>query len=225
MLPVMLVAVPDNANLDPRSILEDRLSTMCALALLLVGVLGAAAEGKLQVMDAGCTEKFSHARIKVRVLTRDNTNYLKDGARGFGIDLWDPGGHYFSTSIVFSFFFKIWDPGQSLSLAIMLRLSIPSHAGLMAGWGLQVQPAMVLSVRKSQQGKLEVLTQWQGMPDFESSWESAEDIKLSFPSFHLEDKVVVQEGGIVRDQVPKGFKGSMGKHNSELGVNIVGSIV
>ena len=79
-------------------------------------------------------------------------------------------------------------------------------------------------MRKNQHRELKVLIQWLGMTDFESSKGSVEDIKLSFPSFHLEDKVVVQ-GGIVRDQVPKGFRGSMGKHNSELGVNIVGSIV
>ena len=43
--------------------------------------------------------------------------------------------------------------------------------------------------------------------------------------------MVVQEGGILRDQVPEGikaykrkrFRGRMGKQNSELGVNIVGS--
>ena len=70
-----------------------------------------------------------------------------------------------------------------------------------------------------------MLIQWLGMTDFESSKGSVEDIKLSFPSFHLQDKVVDQEGGIVRGQVPKGFRGSMGKQNSELGVNIVGSTV
>ena len=68
-----------------------------------------------------------------------------------------------------------------------------------------------------------MLIQWLGTTDFESSEGSVEEIKLSFPSFHLEDKVVVQEGGIVRDQGSKGFRGSMGKQNSELGVNIVGS--
>ena len=49
------------------------------------------------------------------------------------------------------------------------------------------------------------------MPDFENTWELAEDIKLSFPEFHLEDKVVVQEGGIVRDLFPKGLKVYMRK--------------
>ena len=44
------------------------------------------------------------------------------------------------------------------------------------------------------------------MTDFERSKGSVEDIKLIFPSFHLEDKVVVQEGSVIRDQVPKGFK-------------------
>ena len=70
-----------------------------------------------------------------------------------------------------------------------------------------------------------MLIQWLGITDLESSNGSVEDITLSLPSFHLEDKVVVQKGVIVRDQVPKGFKGSMGKHNSELGLNIVRSTV
>jgi len=56
------------------------------------------------------------------------------------------------------------------------------------------------------------------MTDFEKTWELAKDIKLSFPEFHLEDKVVVKEGGIVRDRFPKGlqvykrkkFRGRMG---------------
>ena len=51
-----------------------------------------------------------------------------------------------------------------------------------------------------------MLVKWHNLPDFESSWELADDIKLSFPDFHLEDKVLVQGEGIVRDHVPEGIK-------------------
>lgn len=73
-------------------------------------------------------------------------------------------------------------------------------------------------MRKNSKGNWEVLIKGLDMPDFESSQELVEDIKLSFPDFHLEDKVVVQEGSIVRDHFPqelkmykrKKYKGIMG---------------
>ena len=67
---------------------------------------------------------------------------------GLGLDSWDLAGHYYSASITSSSFFKIWDPGGRLSSAIMLWLSIPSPAGLVDDWGLQVQPAEAIAVRK-----------------------------------------------------------------------------
>ena len=75
--------------------------------------------------------------------------------------------------------------------------------GLTDDWELKVQPSEVLAVRKNSQGNWVVLINWLDMPEFESSWELAEDIKLSFPDFHLEDKVVVWEGGIVGDRFPE----------------------
>ena len=72
---------------------------------------------------------------------------------------------------------------------------MPSPAGLVDDWELQVQPAEALAGRKNQHRELEVLIQWLGMTDFESFKGAVEGIKLSFPSFHLEDKVVGQEGG------------------------------
>jgi len=82
----------------------------------------------------------------------------------------------------------------------------PLPKGLTEGWELKLQPSEVLAVKESPQGDKEVLIKWEGMLDFEHTWELAEDIKLNFPEFHLEDKVVVQEGGIVRDQFPEGLK-------------------
>ena len=44
----------------------------------------------------------------------------------------------------------------------------------------------------------EVLVRWKGLPEFEASWESAAAIKQQFPHFNLEDKVVLEPGGIDR---------------------------
>jgi len=71
---------------------------------------------------------------------------------------------------------------------------------------LKLQPFEVLAVKESPQEDKEVLIKWEGMPDFENTWELAEDIKLSFLEFHHEDKVVVKEGGIVRDRFSKGLQ-------------------
>ena len=54
-------------------------------------------------------------------------------------------------------------------------------------------------MRKNEQGELEVLIQWEDMPEFESSWELAQDIKLGFPSFHLEDKVISSRKGYCKE--------------------------
>ena len=109
-------------------------------------------------------------------------------------------------------------------------VSQPLPVGLAEDWELRVQPSKVLDARRNSKSELEVLIQWEDLPEFESSWELAEDIKLNFPIFHLEDKVVVQGGGIVRDQVPEGiklykrkkFRGSIGRQNSEVGEYVVG---
>ena len=82
----------------------------------------------------------------------------------------------------------------------------PLPMGLTKDWELRVQPLEVLAVRRNGHGELEVLIKWLDMPEFESTWELAEDIKINFPDFHLDDKAVVQERGIVRDRVPEGIK-------------------
>jgi hypothetical protein len=42
---------------------------------------------------------------------------------------------------------------------------------------------------------LDVLIKWQGLPDFEATWEKY-DINHNFPAFHLADKVALWDGGI-----------------------------
>lgn len=57
-----------------------------------------------------------------------------------------------------------------------------------------VKPAELLQVCRigqGQVGRLEVLIKWQGLQDFEATWEDAAPIEAGFPDFHLEDKVSV----------------------------------
>ncbi|RDX97937.1 Proteasome subunit alpha type-5, partial [Mucuna pruriens] len=53
---------------------------------------------------------------------------------------------------------------------------------------LQVEPATVVAGQNSPSGVAEVLIQWQNLPTFEATWETADVIKEQFPNFHLEDK-------------------------------------
>ena len=48
-------------------------------------------------------------------------------------------------------------------------VSQPLPTGLADDWELRVQPSKVLAVRRNPNGELEVLIQWEGMPEFESS--------------------------------------------------------
>ena len=70
----------------------------------------------------------------------------------------------------------------------------PLPAALTAEWELQVQPELVLASRTNAAGNWEVLIKWKDLPDFENSWEAADDIQQQFPSFHLADKVDFQGG-------------------------------
>ena len=59
---------------------------------------------------------------------------------------------------------------------------------------------------KNTQRNWEVLIKCLCTREFENSWELVEDIKLSCLDFHLGDKVVVREGGIVRHRFLEGLK-------------------
>ncbi|XP_073219669.1 uncharacterized protein [Cicer arietinum] len=71
---------------------------------------------------------------------------------------------------------------------------------------LQVTPAVVQDVRNTPSGIAEVLIQWKDLPDFEATWEPVETIMEQFPSFHLEDKVTLLGGSIVRPLITKYYK-------------------
>ncbi|PKU61033.1 hypothetical protein MA16_Dca029063 [Dendrobium catenatum] len=61
-----------------------------------------------------------------------------------------------------------------------------------------LEPLELMGVRQKEEGTKEVLIQWKNLPDYEATWEPYERVKHQFPDFHLEDKVVLWEGGIVR---------------------------
>ncbi|XP_021775776.1 uncharacterized protein LOC110739635 [Chenopodium quinoa] len=64
------------------------------------------------------------------------------------------------------------------------------------------EPEAVLDSRKVAVGRgvrVEVLIKWQGLPEFEATWEDSKMIIDRFPAFHLEDKVNLEGAGIVVD--------------------------
>ena len=81
-------------------------------------------------------------------------------------------------------------------------------AALTEDWELQVQPEKVLAVRRNNEDQLQILLKWQDLPEFENSWELASEIQQVFPSFHLEDKVLLEGEGIVTPLESEVVKGS-----------------
>ena len=66
---------------------------------------------------------------------------------------------------------------------------------------LTVQPEALLAIRDSPSGGAgpQVLIRWEGLPDWEATWEDFEQINNLFPDFHLEDKVNVWARGNARN--------------------------
>lgn len=62
--------------------------------------------------------------------------------------------------------------------------------------GFILQPEQVVSSRYDEDGHLEALIHWKGLPEHERSWLRVKDIKREFPEFELEDKLNFTEGGI-----------------------------
>ena len=62
---------------------------------------------------------------------------------------------------------------------------------------MRVLPEDVLKKRKMTDGSVEVLVKWQHLPESDNTWEPLEVMKEQFPTFHLEDKVLPDEGGNV----------------------------
>jgi len=77
-------------------------------------------------------------------------------------------------------------------------------------WHLEPGPDKVLDQRLNAQGEVEVLVKWEGLPEFENSWELMEKFKKEFPGFLLEDKEIFEGGGmIVLREYIKGNKGTI----------------
>lgn len=67
---------------------------------------------------------------------------------------------------------------------------------------LLVEPEAVLNVRQHPTKGMEsteVLILWKGLPESEATWEPCSHIMSVFPTFHLENKVTFNGGGIVMD--------------------------
>ncbi|MCH80066.1 hypothetical protein A2U01_0000828 [Trifolium medium] len=53
-------------------------------------------------------------------------------------------------------------------------------------WQLEVGPEDVMDTRRNEQGEVEVLVKWKGLPEFENSWEAVDKLRSEFPGFLLE---------------------------------------
>jgi hypothetical protein len=65
-------------------------------------------------------------------------------------------------------------------------------------WQLELGPEEARDTRVNENGELEVLVKWQGLPEFENSWELASRMRQEFPEFLFEDKESLAGGGIDR---------------------------
>ena len=59
-----------------------------------------------------------------------------------------------------------------------------------------VLPEAVLDTRYTEDGRLEVLVQWMGLPAHENTWVSGWELSRQFPEFQLEDKLRLVGRGI-----------------------------
>ena len=72
---------------------------------------------------------------------------------------------------------------------------------------LRVEPLAVKAVKNDPAGTTEVLIQWKDLLYFETTWESVDVMKQQFPAFHLEDKVALLGGSIVRLPIKQVYEG------------------
>ncbi|CAJ2678278.1 unnamed protein product [Trifolium pratense] len=72
----------------------------------------------------------------------------------------------------------------------------PLPTGLNEESQLEAEPEEALDTRRNDQGEVEVLVKWEGLPEFENSWELASKMRKEFPRFLLEVKENFEGGGI-----------------------------
>ncbi|KAL0732926.1 hypothetical protein Bca4012_009136 [Brassica carinata] len=59
-----------------------------------------------------------------------------------------------------------------------------------------LEPEEVLQTRYTEDGHLELLLSWKGLPSHKSSWLLVRNVEHQFPSFQLEGKLNLGKGGI-----------------------------
>lgn len=59
---------------------------------------------------------------------------------------------------------------------------------------LVIEPEDVMDSRYDQEGHLEILLKWRGLPDHESSWVRMSEAVMTFPAAKLEDKLKLCSG-------------------------------
>ena len=72
-----------------------------------------------------------------------------------------------------------------------------------------IKPTAILKSRVAIKGSQQVqqhLIQWEGMDESQSTWEHHSALQKAYPDFNLEDKVVLNGGGIVSKSVRAGVK-------------------
>ncbi|XP_076940146.1 uncharacterized protein LOC143609213 [Bidens hawaiensis] len=65
---------------------------------------------------------------------------------------------------------------------------------------LVLQPAVILGrciIQRADQSITQYQVQWEGLSTSDSTWEDRDSLLQTFPDLHLEDKVVVEDGGNV----------------------------
>ena len=75
---------------------------------------------------------------------------------------------------------------------------LPLPSSFSAQAELVLSPEAVVDTRYNQEGKLEALVVWRRLHPHETSWENFKELQRQFPLLSLEDKLVVEEGGIDR---------------------------
>jgi hypothetical protein len=86
----------------------------------------------------------------------------------------------------------------------------PLPACMNEDWHLEPDPEEALDTRRNDQREVEVLVKWEGLLEFENSWELADKMRKEFPGFLLERRIL--KGGI--DSYDKVYKRKRGQRDT-----------
>ena len=65
-----------------------------------------------------------------------------------------------------------------------------------------LQPQVIMDHRMVKRGvraATQVLIHWKGLSPTEATWEFLDEVQLRFPTFNLEDKVVLKGGDLIQE--------------------------